>query len=156
MANHRPKPTIQPLFSKGTLNGASKVTTEGRLAVTEATRDRQDETSGAMVAFAIAGEEPGAGASSGQGSQQQERARSAVNREEPAHMISKNYANRRPKLGRLERSTGGKEAVHRKGGDKEAGHGRPEEASTKNRWEEELPETGIPHDKRAGSGDRRE
>ena len=58
----------------------------------------------------------------------------------------------------MERSTGGKEAVHRKGGDKEAGHGRPEEASTRNRWEGELPETGIPQDKRAGSkrGQRQE
>ena len=66
-----PKTPAPPPSSRGAPYGASEVTTERRLEVTKAPRDRQDETSGAMAALTVAGEEPVAGASGGKSSQQQ-------------------------------------------------------------------------------------
>ena len=60
-----PKLLAPPPSSRGPPNGTSKVTAERRLEVTEAPRDRQNETSGAMAALTVAGEEPGAGAPGG-------------------------------------------------------------------------------------------
>ena len=51
--------------------GAREGTAESRLAITEAPRDRQDKISGATAALVVAGEEPGARASSGKSLQQQ-------------------------------------------------------------------------------------
>ena len=89
---HRPKLPAPAPSSRGTTKGASKVTAEGRLAVTEAPVDRQDETSRARAALTTAGEEPGAGVSRGQGFQQQGRSWTAINREKLAHTIVKVYA----------------------------------------------------------------
>ena len=52
--------------SRGAPYGASEVTVENQLAITEAPRDRQDKISGAATALTGAGEEPGARASSGE------------------------------------------------------------------------------------------
>ena len=66
-----PKQPAPPPSLRGAPYRASEVTAERRLAVTEASRDRQDEISGAMAALTVAGEEPGVGASGGKSSQQQ-------------------------------------------------------------------------------------
>ena len=68
-----PKLPAPPPSSRGAPYGASEITTERRLEVTKAPRDRQDETSGAMAALTVAGKEPGAGASSSKSPQQQGR-----------------------------------------------------------------------------------
>ena len=60
-----------PPSSRGTPYGASEVTAGSRLAITEALRNRQDKISGATAALCVAGEEPGARASSGECLQQQ-------------------------------------------------------------------------------------
>ena len=56
---------------RGASHKPGKVTAERQRAVTEALRDRQDKTAGFMAALIGAGEEPGTGASSSEGSQQQ-------------------------------------------------------------------------------------
>ena len=66
-----PRTIAPPPLSRGATYEASEVTAENRRAVTEALRDRQDNTSGAMTALLGAGEEPGARASSGESLQQQ-------------------------------------------------------------------------------------
>ena len=58
--------------SRGAPYGASEVTVENQLAITEAPRDRQDKISGPKTALTGTGEEPGARASSGENLQQQE------------------------------------------------------------------------------------
>ena len=69
LEDHRPKLPGPPPSLRGIPNRACKVTTEGRLAVTETPRGRHDKTSGDKTTLTMAGEEPGAEASSGQGSQ---------------------------------------------------------------------------------------
>ena len=54
-----PKPPAPPPSSRGAPNGDSEVIAERRVTVTEAPKDRQDETSGATAAPSGAGEEPG-------------------------------------------------------------------------------------------------
>ena len=68
-----PKLPAPPPSSRGAPYGTSEVTTERWLEVTEVPRDRQDETSGAMAAPTVAGEEPRGGASSGKSPQQEGR-----------------------------------------------------------------------------------
>ena len=71
MEDPGPRSPAPPPPSGGAPYGASEVTAENRLAVTEAPRDRQDKISGATAALVVAGEEPGARASSGKSLQQQ-------------------------------------------------------------------------------------
>ena len=66
-----PRSPAPPPSSRGTPYGASEVTAESRLVVTEALRNRQDKISGATAALGVAGEEPGARAPSGESLQQQ-------------------------------------------------------------------------------------
>ena len=64
-------PAPPPPSARGASYGASEVTAERWRAVTEAPRDRQEETSGAMAAHTGTGEElglPGTDASSGENS----------------------------------------------------------------------------------------
>ena len=67
-----PKLPAPPPSLRGAPNRASEVTAERLLAGTGAPRDRRDKTPGATAALTVVGEEPGGGASLGQGSQQQE------------------------------------------------------------------------------------
>ena len=67
-----PRSPAPPPPSGGAPYGASEVTAENRLAVTEAPRDRQDKISGPKTALTGTGEEPGARASSGENLPQRE------------------------------------------------------------------------------------
>ena len=67
-----PRSPAPPPSSGAAPYGSSEVTAENRLAITEAPRDRQDKISGATAALVVAGEEPGARASSGKSLHQQE------------------------------------------------------------------------------------
>ena len=91
MEKHRPKLTTQPPSSRGTPNGASKFTTEGRQTVrsTEGSAGRDLWSHGCIC---YGWERAGSG-SQGQGFQQQERTGCAVNWEELVHRIRENYAN---------------------------------------------------------------
>ena len=89
MEDHIPKLPASPPSLRGTTKGASKVAAERRLMVTEAPSDRQDETFRARAALTMAGEEPGAEASRGQGTQQQKKSRTDINKEKLAHMSMK-------------------------------------------------------------------
>ena len=71
LEDHGPRSPAPPPSLRGTTYEASEFTAESRLAITGAPRDRQDEISGAMAALVVAGEEPGARASSGESLQQQ-------------------------------------------------------------------------------------
>ena len=86
-----------PPSSRGAPHGANEVTAEKRLAITEAPRDRQDKTPGATAVLIVAGESPGTGASSSEGSKMHmvcvnptSRTRTAGDREALASLVMKN------------------------------------------------------------------
>ena len=66
-----PRPPAPPPSSKRTQEGASEVTAESQVAVTEEPKDWQDKISGATTVHTGAGEETGARESSGEDLAQQ-------------------------------------------------------------------------------------
>ena len=96
MEDPRPRSPARPPPSGGAPYGASEVTAENRLAVTEAPRDRQDKISGATAALTVAGEELGARAPSSEDVQQQgpPRTRASSSKDSPMYGVGFNAASR--------------------------------------------------------------